>query len=49
MRLFEFYVNLNVFEDNIVDSSVNGVELVFDNVHLSKTFHILTVGVVNYV
>ncbi|KAH0764698.1 hypothetical protein KY285_000569 [Solanum tuberosum] len=33
-EVVEFYVNLIILEDNIATSSINGVELVFDNVHL---------------
>lgn len=37
-EVVEFYVNLIILEDNIATSSINGVELVFDNVHLSEFF-----------
>ncbi|KAK4727241.1 hypothetical protein R3W88_032158 [Solanum pinnatisectum] len=45
-EVVEFYVNLNVLESNI--ASFSGVELVFDNVRLSKNFHIPTVGLAEY-
>uniref|UniRef100_A0A0V0IA18 Putative ovule protein n=1 Tax=Solanum chacoense TaxID=4108 RepID=A0A0V0IA18_SOLCH len=48
-EVVEFYVNLNVLEGSIASSSVNGVELVFDNVRLSKKFHIPIVGLAEYV
>ncbi|KAG5599449.1 hypothetical protein H5410_030819 [Solanum commersonii] len=40
----EFYVNLNVLKGNVVTLSINGMELVFDPVHLGKIFNIPNVG-----
>ncbi|KAG5589986.1 hypothetical protein H5410_040500 [Solanum commersonii] len=48
-EVVEFNANLNVLEDNVATSSVNGVELVFDAVCLGEIFHIPTARLSEYV
>ncbi|KAL3356558.1 hypothetical protein AABB24_017288 [Solanum stoloniferum] len=45
----EFYTNLNGLEGSVANSSVNGVDLVFDSVRLDEIFHIPYVGLSKYV
>ncbi|KAH0773637.1 hypothetical protein KY290_010774 [Solanum tuberosum] len=47
-EVFEFYVNVNVLEDNVSTSFVDGVESIFDNVRLHENFHIPTDGLGEY-
>ncbi|KAK4713292.1 hypothetical protein R3W88_019199 [Solanum pinnatisectum] len=48
-EVIEFYTNLTVLEGNVVTSTVNGVELVFDHIRLGEILKISTKGLVEYV
>ncbi|KAK4730350.1 hypothetical protein R3W88_023338 [Solanum pinnatisectum] len=45
----EFYTNLTVLEGNVVTSTINGVELVFDHIRLGEILKIPINGLVEYV
>ena len=47
-EVVEFFVNLNVFEDNVATSRGNKVKLIFYNVCLHEIFHILIAGISEY-
>jgi len=48
-EVVEFYTNLKVLEENVVTSTVNGVELVFDRSRLGEILCIPSVGLAEYV
>ncbi|KAH0637937.1 hypothetical protein KY290_036439 [Solanum tuberosum] len=48
-EVVEFYTNLKVLEENVVTSTVKGVELVFDRSRLGEILCIPSVGLAEYV
>ncbi|KAH0649982.1 hypothetical protein KY284_029894 [Solanum tuberosum] len=48
-KVVEFYTNLKVLEENLVTSTVKGVELVFDHSRLGEILCIPSVGLAEYV
>ncbi|KAH0708865.1 hypothetical protein KY290_010377 [Solanum tuberosum] len=48
-EVVKFYTNLKVLEENVVTSTVNGVELVFDRSRLGEILCIPSVGLAEYV
>ncbi|KAG5628083.1 hypothetical protein H5410_013301 [Solanum commersonii] len=48
-EVVEFYTNLKVLEENVVTSTMKGVELVFDCLRLEEILCILSVGLAEYV